>query len=164
MIEFADAPDERFVLVDADRVWIGERLDNTWSVRFGKRSSESRQHRMYTARSREAASQALTKAVDEKRATYTVAPQRAAALALIEKRLGIVVDERGKSLAVVSSTGELRVADLISAIDLAKRHIVVTTIEELAAALGELRKGSKLTLAVYRATSQTHSSLAMTTA
>lgn len=164
VLEFTSAPDERFVLVEADRVWIGERLDNTWSVRFGKRSSESRQHRMYTARSSEAASQALAKAVTEKRVTYKDAPQREAALALIRKRLGLVVAETGKSLAItaVDASAGPHPADLVSAIDFAKRHVVVTTIEELAAVITELRKGSKLVLAVYRATAQVHLAIGVT--
>ena len=156
-------PDERYVLVEGDHVWIGERVANEWGVRFGKRSSESRQRRNYMAKSSEAASAALAAAVTEKRTTYKLAPQGQVARDLVRKRLGLAVEEKDETeadgearqvatvLVVTAAAASFADGDRLVAIVVGKRRVVTTTLDELAAVLAELRKGAKVTLETSRA-------------
>jgi hypothetical protein len=156
----AQAPDRRAVLVSGDRVWIAERRGTTVATRTGGRLQRKgrTQTKTKTHPSAERAQATFEKDVAAKEATgWFAAPPTAECAALVAKRLGLVFDDSTGALFVTKAgpPGEgieiheivwFKPGDRVSGIGPigSPDSIAVTTIEELALAIGNVRPGATI--------------------
>jgi predicted DNA-binding WGR domain protein len=150
-------PDARAVLWFAkgtsDKIWMIERFGRTLKTRYGRRTDKKRSEKNEVLADEAAAIKAYDKAVAKKTKEGYGAPfTTAEAVASIEKRLGVVVDDASGELVVTraGAKAELRAKDRIESFTGPDGQVHLHVVEELAITTVDVPKGTGVYLAYHR--------------
>jgi predicted DNA-binding WGR domain protein len=125
-----------------------ERFGKSLKMRYGRRRDKNRSEKNEVHDSEAAAIKAYDKAVAKKtREGYAAPFTTAEAIAIVEKKLGVVLDDGSGTLVVVSANGcELRAKDRIEHAMLPEGRVELHVIEELAIATVDVPKKTSIYL------------------
>jgi predicted DNA-binding WGR domain protein len=146
-------PDARAVLWFAkdksDKIWMIERFGKTLKTRYGRRRDKHRTEKNEVLADEAAAIKAYDKAIAKKtREGYAAPFTTAEAVAIVEKKLGVVLDDDGSGTLVVASAEgcELRAKDRVEHAMLPVGQVEIHVIEELAIAMIDVPAGTRIYL------------------